>query len=417
MSKESQGGRSTGSSWGPVILFFGANMLFGAGLFAHAFLYNFYLDRLGLGEAVMGAAAAALTAGGLVALLPAGAIVDRLGAGRAYLIAGLLSVLGQVTGAFLTTPLPIYAAAFVGGAGVSMWRVAAGPILMRLASGAMRSRVFSWNVALLLASGAVWIAVSGQVPGWIESRFGLGGVAGIRWAFVLGAGGTLLGTAVFLLVERGLGSRNDDPRDHVEKANARAAVVGALRIPRQLMILAALVALWMTAGGLVIQFYNLYFLRVHELDVGQIALVLAASQAFAAFLILGSGEMAARFGTRRMLEIWMLMFGPLLFVLSGVHGLGLAIVVFLALGLVPPATNPLIDQLLLERAPANRQGAVSSWRNGATDLSGFVGAALGGYLLETTSFPVLFRVAGGLALVGAFALLLGLRRTRTPASD
>ena len=50
-------GRDAGAEaggWVPVALFFVANVLFGAGLFSHAFLYNFYLDELQLGESVMG---------------------------------------------------------------------------------------------------------------------------------------------------------------------------------------------------------------------------------------------------------------------------------------------------------------------------------------------------------------------------
>ena len=54
-----------------AIVFLAANVLFGSGLFFHAFLYNFYLDKLGMSPAVMGRAAAALTTGGLVTLLPA----------------------------------------------------------------------------------------------------------------------------------------------------------------------------------------------------------------------------------------------------------------------------------------------------------------------------------------------------------
>ena len=98
--------------WGRLALFVGCNVLFGAGLFAHAFLYNFYLDDLGATESVMGGAAAALTAGGLMALLPAGFVVDRLGAGRAYVMAALFAAAGLAAGAFARSHVPIYAAAF-----------------------------------------------------------------------------------------------------------------------------------------------------------------------------------------------------------------------------------------------------------------------------------------------------------------
>jgi MFS family permease len=77
-------GKGTGAmavegSWRGTLLFFLANVLFSAGLFFHAFLYNFYLQGLGHGEGVMGVAAAAISAGGVLALIPAGLAVDRWG--------------------------------------------------------------------------------------------------------------------------------------------------------------------------------------------------------------------------------------------------------------------------------------------------------------------------------------------------
>src|SRR6185436_5163763 len=106
-----------------AIVFLAANVLFGSGLFFHAFLYNFYLDKLGLSPVVMGHAAAALTAGGLVTLLPAGWVVDRIGARGGLLLAGSICAAGLAAGAVTAAPLAIYAAAAVAGAGNAFWRV------------------------------------------------------------------------------------------------------------------------------------------------------------------------------------------------------------------------------------------------------------------------------------------------------
>jgi MFS family permease len=181
------------------------------------------------------------------------------------------------------------------------------------------------------------------------------------------------------------------------------------------MILVLLVGVWMTAAGLVIPFFNLYFLRTHELTVARIGWIFALSQALAAAVIFGSGLLASRLGPARMLAVWMLLFGPALWILGAAHSLGLAVAIFLVQGLVPPATTPLIDQLLLERAPDNRHGAVSSWRNAATELSGLVGATAGGLILAGGSFRLLFGLAGGVGLAGALALILALSRSETEA--
>jgi predicted MFS family arabinose efflux permease len=74
------------------------------------------------------------------------------------------------------------------------------------------------------------------------------------------------------------------------------------------------------------------------------------------------------------------------------------------LSLVPPATNPLIDQVLLEAADPRRHGTVSAWRNGATEFAGLIGASAGGAVLEGATFGVLFGVAGTVGLAGATGL-------------
>ena len=121
-----------------------------------------------------------------------------------------------------------------------------------------------------------------------------------------------------------------------------------------------------------------------------------------------------------MLVASLLLFGPAMWGLSLAHGVELAVVLYFLQGLIGPVTNPLIDQWLLGQAPSERQGAVSSWRQVAADLSAMIGASLGGYLLAGASrgggggavFETLFRVAGAIGLVGALGLIAGVRVRR-----
>jgi MFS family permease len=390
--------------------FFAANVLFGSGLFAHAFLYNFYLAELRAGPAAMGAAAAALTAGGLAALAPAGVLVDRAGPGRAYLLAAVTAAAGLMAGSFAESLPALYAAAFVAGAGTAAWRVAMGPATLALASGPTQARAFSWNVGLLLASGAVWTWGAGAVPALLG-----GGMPGVRAALAIGAGGTLLGGALFATVR--LPAREDASPSTGSAPRPRArSLAESLAVPAPVLARVALVALWMTAAALVIPFFNLYFQRAHGLPIGRIGGLLAAAQAVSAVAVFASGSLAARLGPARVLLGWVLLFGPAVWGMAAVAALGPAVALYMVQGFAAPATHPLVDQLLLRDAPEDRRGAVSSWRNAATEGSGLAGAALGGVLLERTSFAVLFGVAGalGLAAGGALAAAFLLRPRRSP---
>lgn len=408
-----------GTAWGPILAFFGANVLFGAGLFFHAFLYNFYLDELGRSEAVMGGAAAALTVGGLVALVPAGLLVDRLGSGVAYILASVLAASGLAAGALVSATGPVFLAAALAGAGTSGWRVAMGPMLMRLAGPAWRSRAFSWNVAALLASGAIWTATAGALPDALAGLFGEDHLGGLRGALLLGALATGLGGGVMLVSGPRSRSRSRPPTDRGTRPAPTALrvpwrqrgtdLVRSLRVPRTVAFAVLMVWLWMTAAGLVIPFLNLYFLRVHGLDLGRIGALFGGAQALTAAVVFLSGELAGRWGTLRTLTAWTVVLPPALLGLAAGAPLGAAVGLYLVQGFVPPATNPLIDEILLERVAEDRRGAVSSWRNAATELSGLVGSGLGGVLLQVGSFTVLLGLAGGVAVAGAVGLTLSLR--------
>lgn len=404
---------TAGSAWRSVARVCSVNVLFAAGLFAHGFLYNFYLDALGLRASVLGNAAAALTLGGLLALLPAGWLTDRFGARRVYLFAALLLAAGLGAGAIVSTPLPIYTAAVIAGAGTAMWRVAMGPLLIQASPPAHRARTFSWNVGLLVGSGALWTALAGAAPGLIAAQTGWSNLNATRAALLLGAFGSVIGAAL-------LAGSLAPAENAVPPVSSPPNLRSKLGVPPRFMIMAVVIAIWMTAGALVIPFFNLFFYREHALSVERVGALFAASQLIGAAVLFGNGELSARFGAVRVLLGWSILFGPLLWLLGGTEAIGLAMLLFVLQSVVPPATNALIDQLLMERAPEERRGAVSSWRNAATETSGFAGASAGGRILERGSYDLLLGVAGAVALVGAALLAQGLRlltRGRTASAQ
>ncbi len=382
---------------GLVALCIGGNVLFGAGLFFHAFLYNFYLDALRHSEAVMGYAAAALTGGGLAMLLPAGRLVDRRGPRVTMVAAALVAASGLALGAWVATPFPIYAAAAVAGAGGGLWRVAVSPALMRLTDGRTRARAFAWNVGLILLSGGGGIAVAGAVPGWFERALGVSRLGGVRLALLAGALATAASLVAFLFLRL-------PETEAVPRPPARGPA------PVRFLPFVGVVAVWMLGAALLAPFLNIYFARRFGLSVEGVGLVFAAAHLLWALVVLGSGELASRVGTRTVLPIVALLFAPAAWGLGLAPAVSVAALLYLLQGAIGPVTNPLIDQVLLAEVPRQHQGMVSGWRNVAADVSGIVGASVGGMLVSARGFGLLFGAAGTLGLVGGAALLGWLRR-------
>ena len=379
------------------------NLLFGTGLIFHGFLYNFYLDALHLPTEVMGHAAAALTAGGLVMLLPAGILTDRAGPKLSITIAAAVLGIGLTLGAVATTPLAVYGAAAVAGAGSGIWRVATPPILMGLTEPGTRARAFAWNVGLLVAWGGLGTAIAGLTPGWLEHRWGLAHLPAMRGALILGA----VGSAASVLLFRTLRG----PLVHTADVKAAAAPAPASANGRMLLLV-SLVAVWMLGAALAAPFFNIYFSREHGLPIARIGVVFAAVNGAWALVVLASGEAARRFGVGRVLNAALLLFAPAMLGLSVVGSVQLAVALYFFQGLIGPVTNPLIDQWLLGQTSRERHGLVSSWRQVAADLSGMIGASGGGYVLATGGFDWLFRVAAAIGLVGGLGLIAGGRLGR-----
>jgi len=356
---------------------------------------------------VMGHAAAALTAGGLATLLLAGWVTDRVGPRLGLVIGGVVTALGLAAGAVAGRPLAIYTAAALAGAGTAFWRVTQAPTLMRLTSPGQRSRIFSWNVGLIIGSGAIGVAVAGSVPGWVGHALGVSPLAALRVALLFGAGGTALSLLLFLLLRvPSVGVADVPPAAAVKIGTPEASIAPARHSGVLWFVL--LVGGWMLAPALVAPFFNLYFLKQFSLGVDRIGLIFGLVHGLWAVLVLGSGELATRSGATRVLAAWLILVGPALLLLPAA-GVGLALALYFAQGLAQPAANPLIDQLLMERSAPERRGMVSGWRNAAADGSAIAGASLGGWVLGTGSFPTLFLVAGAVGVGAAVAALAGLR--------
>src|SRR3989454_894033 len=305
-----------------IALFIAGNVLFATGLIFHAFLYNFYIEALGLSADVMGHAASFLTAGSLTALIPAGLLADRVGPRATLLI------------------------------------------------------------------GAVVLAV----------------------ALSLGA----VGSAASLLLYRRLHVTTGGPAAAPSTASSE---VTDPETTRTILPLIALLGVWMVGPALATQFFNIFFAHVHRLSIERIGFVFAAASWCWAVVVLASGAVASRVGGGRVLFATLLAFAPAIWGLSLASSVELAVALYFVQGLISPLATPLIDQWLLGQTPPARQGAVSSWRQVAADVSAMIGASVGGWLLAAGPFGPLFLVAGAIALIGALGVVLGARiQAREPVA-
>jgi len=272
---------------------------------------------------------------------------------------------------------------------------------MRLTHTRSRARSFAWNVGLLAAWNGVGLWIGGAAATWLEARWGLPRLAALRVTLLMGAAGSAASVLLYQALH---------VPAHPAGPDAPQVFPGVhTRLARDILPLIGLLAVWMVGPALCAQFLNIFFSHTHRLSIERIGLIFAAASWCWALAVLASGELASRVGVRRVLFASLLAFAPAIWGLSLVANVGLAVALYFVQGLIAPLATPLIDQWLLGQTPPERQGAVSSWRQVAADVSAMVGASLGGRLLAESSFPTLFLVAGAIAFVGAAGVIASVR--------
>ncbi len=112
-------------------------------------------DRLDVGLAGFGAVYAAISLGSAIALIPAGMLVDRLGARWVLVIGGVVNGLGTLAAATMTSAWGFSAALLIAGIGGSAVPVAGMSSLMRVFAPEKRGVVMGWRQLAVPLGGTI----------------------------------------------------------------------------------------------------------------------------------------------------------------------------------------------------------------------------------------------------------------------
>jgi MFS family permease len=188
-------------------------------------------DRLDIGVAGFGAVFAAVSLGSALALIPAGMLVDRLGARWVLVIGGVVNGLGTLAAATLTSPAAFATALLVAGIGGSAVPVAGMSSLMRAFPPERRGVVMGWRQFAVPLGGTI-----GAVALPLLARVG-----GVRLALVACAVAVTVTSVAFGLLV------GHEPAERT--AGSRGGLREVLRVPgiRPALVVAFVYILGLTA--------------------------------------------------------------------------------------------------------------------------------------------------------------------------
>jgi MFS family permease len=237
-------------------------------------------DRLDVGVAGFGAVYAAISLGSAIALIPAGMLVDRLGAREVLVIGGVVNGLGTLTAAWQTNAFAFSAALLVAGIGGSAVPVAGMSSLMRAFGPEKRGAVMGWRQLAVPLGGTIGAIM---LPLLTDS-------GGVQLAMMVCAVAVTVTSVAFgLLVDH---PRSGGP------AEGRAGLRGVFRVPgiRPALAVAFIYIIGLTA----VLTYYIPAVRAEGLSRSQAAIGFTIVNVVAGISRPAWGRLADRgYGTRR----------------------------------------------------------------------------------------------------------------------
>jgi MFS family permease len=345
--------------------------------------------------------------GGLIAAVPTGFLVDRMGR-RPILIAGpVLVAASSCLTAIAQSFIELLFYRLIGGAAMEMWRQARLAIIADVGRRRQRGRQMSGMIGTEGAGRLIGPAVGGLLAGW-----------NIRVPFV--AHGVLALVAIvpsFFLVRESAPEETTraDKQYMTEDQLDTKAVVAMMLDARYRGFLSAQFFASMTRGvlwGGTLLLYATFAYDVGPQGLGGLATM---STVVGIPITLSCGYLMDRFGRKTtMVPGFVSMAFGLLFLAASAHwhwGLAVFIAAFLWLHASQAVTAGSMQVLGSDMAPANARGRFFGFWRLIGEVGGLVSPALFGFVAEHLGYDVSFAMIGFCSLTTALLLAFAVKET------
>jgi MFS family permease len=378
-----------------------------------AVLQNLFLLRLGFDARFIGLMLGVGQIVWAVTALPAGILSNRIGLRNGILLG--LGFFGLGLALMLLVerqPESIWRIWLMGSQGVMNLGVAfisvnVAPYLMVVTGERERRHAFAFLSAIIPATAFLGSLIAGLLPGWAAGwlDLSLDQPAPYRLALWLGPILMLLGLLPLIGIE---------PARAVIRSRQKAADELA---PQGLLAFFGLIVFLQSTGeGAVRAFFNVYLDTRLAVPPAQIGTIMGVAQLLPIAAALSTPLLIGRLGTGYALVVAILGIGVCLLPLAAVPHVGVAALAFMGVIAMVTMTNTSRDLF-------GQEIVIPRWRTTAQGTA-VVGLALGwatagvmgGYLIETLGFGIIFFTGAVSAVLSALLLVTFLRRWRVPAS-
>ena len=395
----------------PARLFLIATILDGAVYSVWWLFFNFYILGRGFDREFMGLVTTIPSVATLVLGIPFGMLSDRMGRKRAMILGVVVYVVAIALEVTVLDPNLILLAAFLNGAGSTLYFLSQAPFMMKASTPENRTLLFSMNFGLVTLSGAIGNLFAGQLPAFFGNLLGVPVDSATAYQAVL-----LVSVAVSTLTLIPL-SLIREPRaatayEQVPTATKESSASVEIKAPTLVHTLTRKITLKLAFPNLLIGFgaailmpyMNVFFRDKFAITDQTLGILFSLSSLLTGFgTFVGPRLAEGKGGKIRAVVFTQGLSLAFLFVLGFSPIIGLTIIAFLARGTLMNMAVPLYGAFAMEQVGENEQATVNSVKELAWSFGWAVGPYLSGVIQDSYGFTPLFIMTG--VLYGAAILL------------
>ncbi len=358
------------------------------GLFIFFLLYNLFLLDRGYQEDALGLVAGGFTLGSIAGVIPAAALLHRIGLGRGLKIAALAIPAAFALRCVFPGELALVATAFIAGVVNCIWVVAYSPTVAALISERSRPAGFSIIGSSGIGVGMLAGLIGGRMPHWIiASHFAPDPVHAKQFA---------------LLTSAAVAALSFWPLSKLRLESAGPKETH--RYPRGPFIRSFLcaIAVWSLATGAFNPLFNAFFHRQYRMPVEGIGLIFTLAQMGQVATVLLSPLVLRRFGLARGVAGMELITALALASLAGSSSAYAAAALYVAYMSFQYMSEPGTASLLMNQVDPARRGGASALFFLVTFLAQALAAAAAGAIVTRYGYPPMLAVASVLGAAAAW---------------
>ena len=396
---------------GNARLFLLSLLFFGVAGGISQLLFNFYVLSLGYNETTIGNLVTARSVTSLIAALPMGYLVDRIGSRNAFLL-GYIGY-GISMGVMLLFPsvTTFIAMNVLQGVAQSLSGVASGPFLMENSGAKERTYLFSLSSGLSMTANSIGGWLGGYLPGWMAGSIAVSAVSSQAYGrslWVMAILSLASAVPVILMRSRRRSTSQLSTFAPISFVRKNPGLLGKLILPGLVISIGA---------GMVMPFMNVFFRNVHSQSDSAIGVIFAWGSLAMGIGLVAAPALAERFGKIQVVTATQALSIPFLALLGFAPWFGVSVAAYYIRLTLMNMSGPIFSTFTMEQVDPESRGMIASLSSMAGNFGWAFSPTISGLLQVRSGFKWPFTItliSYVIAISMYYAWFLRKRQTKKP---